>query len=79
MFAQEAAQAEYLAVGGGELRLKVADRGAPGVTFVAELAGEDVHDVVLLRGCGLCRVRLAVPAVCWARSFSMRCRRSVLA
>ena len=51
---QKAAQAEQLAVGGGELLLEFADRGAAGVTFLAELGCEDVHDVVLLRGCGLC-------------------------
>jgi hypothetical protein len=51
---QKAAQAEQLAVGGGELGFEVADRGAAGVTFLAEFGCEDVHDVVLLRGCGLC-------------------------
>ena len=41
-------------MGGGELLLEFADRGAVSVTFLAELGCEDVHDVVLLRGCGLC-------------------------
>ena len=52
---QEAAQAEELAVGGGDLRLQVGDCGAPRVAFLAELGGEDVHDVVVVRGrsCGL--------------------------
>ena len=31
---QKAAQAEQLAVGGGELLLELADRGAAGVTFL---------------------------------------------
>src|ERR1017187_3926730 len=57
---QEAAQAEELAVRGGDLRFQVADRGAPRVAFLAELGGEDVHDVVVVRGqgcgfgCGTC-------------------------
>ena len=51
---QKAAQAEQLAVGGGELLLEFADRDAAGVTFLAELGCQDVHDVVLHRGCGLC-------------------------
>jgi hypothetical protein len=41
-----AAEPEEFAVGGGELFLELADGGSPCVAFVAELLGEDVHDVV---------------------------------
>jgi hypothetical protein len=49
---QETAEADQLAVRGGELRFEVADRGAAGVAFVPELGREDVHDVVVVRGGG---------------------------
>src|SRR6202042_347777 len=49
---EEAAQPEKLAVGGGELFLEFADCGAPGVSFLAEPGGEDVHDVVVVCGLG---------------------------
>ena len=41
-------------MGGGELLLEFADRGAAGVSFLAELDGEDVHDVIVAcdRCCG---------------------------
>ena len=37
MLLEDAAQAEELAVGGGELFFEVADRGASGGAFLAEL------------------------------------------
>ena len=49
---QEAAQAEHFAVGGSELLLELADCGAAGVLFLAELDGEDVHDVAVICGRG---------------------------
>ncbi len=46
---EQAAEAEKLAVGGGELLFELADCGAAGVAFLAELDGEDVHDVAAVR------------------------------
>ncbi len=47
MLLQDAAQAEELAVGSGELSFEFAHRGVSGGTFLAELRGEDVHDVAV--------------------------------
>jgi len=71
---EAAAQAEQFAVGGGELFLEFAGCGPPGVAFLAE------------PGVRMCTMSLSSAAwgagagrrLCWARSFSMRCRRSSL-
>jgi hypothetical protein len=46
---EEAAEPEKLAVGGGELFLKLADRGSPCAALEAEFFCEDVHDVAAVR------------------------------
>ena len=46
------AQAEQFAVSGGQLGFEVADRSAPGVTFLAELDHEDVRHMVAIFGRG---------------------------